>query len=45
MTNSFAADRVARRFTDNGRVRIEAATGDRDTGISKKKLVSLSNIQ
>jgi hypothetical protein len=37
MTNSFAADRGARRFTDDGRVRIEAAMGDRDTREIPKK--------
>jgi hypothetical protein len=37
MTNSFAAYRGARRFTDNGRVRIEAATGNRDTRENPKK--------
>jgi hypothetical protein len=45
MTNSLAADRGARRFADSSRVRIEAASGDRDTRDIQKKLVSLSNIQ
>jgi hypothetical protein len=37
MTNSFAADRGARRFADNGRVRIETTSGDRDTREIPKK--------